>query len=245
MDRFIATVVNTCDLLRAQKRSKNMINLSFDEWNVWFHSHEADKTIEPWQVAPPLLEDLYTMEDALVVGCMLITLLKHADRVKIACLAQLVNVIAPIMTVNGGACWRQSIYYPLAHASHFGRGVALNLDIHSPAYEDREYGQVPYLEAVAVWNQEAASFTILAVNRHTDAVLPIEGEARAFLDYHVVEHITLTHSDLQARNTAECPDAIVPQRNGDARLEHGILHATLPQASWNVIRLRRSQIQVE
>jgi alpha-L-arabinofuranosidase len=81
------------------------------------------------------------MEDALVVGCMLITLLKHADRVKIACLAQLVNVIAPIMTINAGACWRQSIYYPFAHASRFGRGVALNLNIHSPMYDDREYGK--------------------------------------------------------------------------------------------------------
>ena len=243
MDRFIATVVNTCDFVRAQKRSPKTINLSFDEWNVWFHSHEADKKVAPWQIAPPLLEDLYTMEDALVVGCMLITLLKHADRVKIACLAQLVNVIAPIMTVNGGTCWRQSIYYPLAHASRFGRGVALHLHIQSPAYEDREYGQIPYLEAVAVWHPEAASLTILAVNRHTAAALPIAGEARAFADYYVVEHITLTHPDLQARNTAECPDAIVPHRNGNARLEQGILRATLPPASWNVLRLSRSQIQ--
>jgi alpha-N-arabinofuranosidase len=102
---------------------------------------------------------------------MLITLLKHADRVKIACLAQLVNVIAPIMTINGGACWRQSIYYPFAHASRFGRGVALNLNVRSPMYDDREYGQVPYLEAVATWNQEQENIIVFAVNRNTDAAL--------------------------------------------------------------------------
>ena len=239
LDRFISTVASICDSVRAKKRSKKTINLSFDEWNVWFHSRAADKKIAPWQTAPPLLEDIYTMEDALVVGCMLITLLKHADRVKIACLAQLVNVIAPIMTINGGACWRQSIYYPFAHASRFGRGVALNLNVRSPMYDDREYGQVPYLEAVATWNQEQENIIVFAVNRNTDAALFIEGDARVFSGYRVVEHITLTHPDLHARHTAESPNVIAPQRNGDARLEAGVLRASFPQASWNVIRLAK------
>jgi alpha-N-arabinofuranosidase len=239
LDRFISTVASICDSVRAKKRSKKTINLSFDEWNVWFHSRAADKKIAPWQTAPPLLEDIYTMEDALVVGCMLITLLKHADRVKIACLAQLVNVIAPIMTINGGACWRQSIYYPFAHASRFGRGVALNLNVRSPMYDDREYGQVPYLEAVATWNQEQENIVVFAVNRNTDAALFIEGDARVFSGYRVVEHITLTYPDLHARHTAESPNVIAPQRNGDARLEAGVLRASFPQASWNVIRLAK------
>src|ERR687898_151128 len=112
MDAFIKSVIATCDFVKARKRSKKTINLAFDEWNVWFHSLEADKELEPWSVAPPQLEDVYTLEDALAVGCMLITLLKHADRIKIACLAQLVNVIAPIMTENGGPAWRQTIFWP-------------------------------------------------------------------------------------------------------------------------------------
>ena len=89
---------------------------------MWFHSREKDKEVAPWTIAPPLLEDIYTFEDALLVGLMLITLLKHADRVKIACLAQLVNVIAPIMTRQGGGAWRQTIFYPFMHASNYGRG---------------------------------------------------------------------------------------------------------------------------
>jgi alpha-N-arabinofuranosidase len=241
LDGFISRVASICDSVRAKKRSKKTVNLSFDEWNVWFHSRAADKQIAPWQIAPPLLEDIYTMEDALVVGCMLITLLKHADRVKIACLAQLVNVIAPIMTINGGACWRQTIYFPFAHASRFGRGVVLNLNVRSPMYDEREYGQVPYLEAVATWNREQENIVVFAVNRNTDAALFIEGDARVFSGYRVVEHITLTHPDLHARNTAESPNVIAPQRNGDARLEAGILRASLPQASWNVIRLAKPQ----
>ncbi len=115
MDDFIRTVVSVCDYVKAKKRSKKQINLSFDEWNVWFHAskEDADTTENhPWQKAPHLLEDHYTFEDALMVGLMMITLLKHADRVKIACLAQLVNVIAPIMTEENGIAWRQTIFYP-------------------------------------------------------------------------------------------------------------------------------------
>ena len=103
MDRFIKSVAAICDYVKAIKRSNKTVYLAFDEWNVWFHSNENDKKVEKWQVAPPLLEDVYTFEDALVIGCLLITLMKNADRVKLACLAQLVNVIAPIMTKNSGA----------------------------------------------------------------------------------------------------------------------------------------------
>ena len=108
MDDFIRTIIATCDYVKAKKRSKKTMNLSFDEWNVWFHSNAADDDItenHPWQVAPPMLEDIYNFEDALLVGLMLITLMKHADRVKMACLAQLVNVIAPIMTDAAGGAW--------------------------------------------------------------------------------------------------------------------------------------------
>ena len=116
MDTFIRTVIATCDYVKAKKRSKKVMNLSFDEWNVWFHSNAADDDItenHPWQVAPPMLEDIYNFEDSLLVGLMLITLMKHADRVKMACLAQLVNVIAPIMTDAAGGAWKQTIFYPL------------------------------------------------------------------------------------------------------------------------------------
>jgi alpha-N-arabinofuranosidase len=239
MDRFISAVAATCDAVGAKKHSRKRVDLSFDEWNVWYHSNDADRQIEPWSEAPAQLEDVYNFEDALLVGCMLITLLRHADRVKIACLAQLVNVIAPIMTRNGGPAWRQTTFYPFMHASRFGRGQALDLRLQSPAYDDKEFDRVPYLEAVAVQDPEAETVTIFAVNRSLDQVLRIDGDARGFEGYRVVEHILLTNPDLKAENTSESPDHVVPSSGGDTRLEAGRLAANLPPASWNVIRMTK------
>src|SRR5690606_28084911 len=153
----------------------------------------ADRERPPWQIAPPLLEDIYTMEDALLVGAMVITLLRHADRVKMACMAQLVNVIAPIMTQTGGAAWRQTIFYPYMHGSRFGRGVALDVGVESATYHVDTFDAVPYIEAVATWDEANDSITLFAVNRDLDAATPLEGDVRAFPGYRVIEHTTLTH----------------------------------------------------
>src|SRR5918998_2834809 len=129
MDDFIRSVVATCDYVRAKKGLKKQLYLSFDEWNVWYQNPIDRQLMQetPWQVAPPLFEAPYSHEDALVVGLMLITLMRHADRVKIACMAQLVNAIAPISTVTGGGAWRQTTFYPMLHASRYGRGTVLDL----------------------------------------------------------------------------------------------------------------------
>jgi alpha-N-arabinofuranosidase len=237
MDAFIDSVIATCDYVRAKKRSKKKLNLSFDEWNVWFHTRETDKQLEPWSVAPPQLEDAYTFEDALVVGCMLISLLKHADRVKIACLAQLVNVIAPIMTENGGHAWRQTIFYPFLHASSYGRGSALNLLIDSPWYDNEESGVVPFLEAVATVDEGNDQLAIFAVNRNQEEPLLLEADVRSMEGYEVIDHLVLANEDIKARNTAENPDAVTPHSHGKAVMHDGKLQASLPKLSWNVIRL--------
>jgi len=239
MDEFIRTVVATCDYVREKVRSKKQINLSFDEWNVWYHSNEADKKVERWSLAPPQLEDAYTFEDALVVGCMLITLLNHADRVKIGCLAQLVNVIGPILTENLGPAWRQTIFYPYLHASRYGRGRVLQPVISSPCYDAKDYTDVPYLAAAAVAGEEREELTIFAVNRDTEQPLLLEARLAQFAGYQVVEHLVLEHEDLKARNTKEEPDNVVPHNKGEARMEEGFLRALLPKLSWNVIRLKK------
>lgn len=239
MDNFIETVIAICDYARAKKRSKKRLNLAFDEWNVWFHSTEADRELEPWSEAPPQLQDVYTLEDALVVGCMLISLLKHADRVKIACLAQLVNVIAPIMTENGGSAWRQTIFWPFLHASAYGRGTALNLAVESPWYDTNEFGEVPLLEAAATLNEDDGSLTIFAVNRDQEEQLPLEGDVRSFADYEVIQHLVLEHKDPKATNTAKHPNNVTPHKAGNTAVQDGRLTALLPQLSWNVIRLSR------
>ena len=241
MDDFIDTVIGICDYIKAKKRSKKTIDLSFDEWNVWYHSHEATAKVESWMVAPPILEDVYTFEDALVVGCMLISLLKRADRVKIACLAQLVNVIAPIMTRTGGGAWRQTIYYPYLHASLFGRGYALTPVIESPVYDSKEFSDVPYLEAIGIANDEQEELTVFAVNRDLESPLRLECKLGNFEGYQVIQHITLTHADVRATNTEANPNNVVPKSNGDAKLTGELLETALAPLSWNVIRLAKAK----
>ncbi len=237
MEDFIRTVVATCDHVKGRKRSKKTMHLSFDEWNVWYHKGYPDPAVEPWQVAPPLLEDVYTFEDALAVGCMMIALLKHADRVKMACLAQLVNVIAPIMTATGGAAWRQTIFCPFQHASLYGRGEALDLQVRSPEYETRGFGAVPLLEGVATLDEARQEAVVFAVNRSPDEDLVLDVDCRGLGDCRVVEHIVYEHDDLKAVNSVDQPNRVVPHNGGDARVDGGRLVARLPRCSWNVVRV--------
>lgn len=242
MDEFIRTVIATCDYVKAKKRGKKNINLSFDEWNVWFHSNSADEDItwnHPWQVAPPMLEDIYTLEDALLVGLMLITLLKHADRVKMACLAQLVNVIAPIMTdAGGGGAWKQTIFYPFMYTSKYGRGVALLPVINVPKHDTATHENVTDVESVAVYNEENEEVTIFAVNRNLADDIELETDVRNFEEYHVVEHIVLKGDDFKMVNGYGA-ERVKPIETNHSTLDEGILKSLLHKASWNMIRMAK------
>lgn len=239
MDRFIRTVISTCDYVKAKKRAKKDINLSFDEWNVWFHSNEADDDImknHPWQKAPTLLEDVYTFEDALMVGLLLITLIKHSDRVKMACLAQLVNVIAPIMTETNGVAWQQTIFYPFMHASRYGRGIALQPVLNSTKHDTKEFTDVNDVESVAVYNESAEEVTIFAVNRDLNDSVAFECDVRSFEGYRLIEHIVLESDDLSAVNSP-VHQKVAPKQSTGTVLNNGVISARLNKASWNVIRL--------
>ena len=240
MDDFIRSVVSICDAVKGRKHSKKQINLSFDEWNVWYHSSEQDKEIwkrEKWNRALPLLEDIYNFEDALLVGSMLITLLRNADRVKVACLAQLVNVIAPIMTRNGGGCWAQTIYYPFMHASRYGRGTALRAIVDSPKYDCKEYQDVPILDAMATLSDDG-KVTLFCVNRDLQEDCILDVDLRAFGQLQMTEHIVLHHDDVHAVNTEENPDNVVPSTIPVTKVEDGKAQIKLQPLSWNVIRFQ-------
>ena len=170
LDAYIGAIASTIEFVRASKRSRKKVTISFDEWNVWYHSNAQDREIlggnKGWPHAPRLLEDIYNFEDVLQVGCILNTFIRRSDVVKIACIAQLVNVIAPIMTEPKGAAWRQTIYYPYYFASVFGRGVALQLAVKSPGYDADVADNVPYLDISGVHDEAAGTLTFFAVNRH-------------------------------------------------------------------------------
>ncbi|TAH72742.1 MAG: alpha-N-arabinofuranosidase [Anaerolineaceae bacterium] len=238
MEQFIKTVISTCDYVKAKKRSKKELMLSFDEWNVWYHSNEADNQIKerkPWSVAPPLLEDIYNFEDALLVGLMLITMIKHADRVKMACLAQLVNVIAPIMTDEKGGAWRQTIFYPFLHASIYGRGIALEPVIKTTKHDTSKHTDVSDVEAVAVYNPENEEVTIFAVNRNVEHDVNFTSDIRGFEDYKMLEYIVMESNDMKAVNTLNS-QKVKPESKTEYTFDDGIFTTVMKKCSWNVIR---------
>ena len=237
-DEFIRTVVSICDAVKGKKRSKKTIHLSFDEWNVWYHSNQQDREVwkrDRWGRALPLLEDVYNFEDALLCGSILITFLRNADRVKIACLAQLVNVIAPIMTRNGGGCWAQTTYWPLLHASKYGRGTALRAIVDSPVYDCRDFEAVPTIDATASLGDDG-SVTVFCVNRDLQEDFKLEIDLRAFGKLRLEEHILLHHDDVKAVNTEENPDNVSPAAGPGGEMDSGRAAIRVPALSWNVIR---------
>lgn len=238
MDSFIADVIPAIDASRARLHSKHEVDISFDEWNVWYSDSEPSRTptgIGNWPVAPHLLEDSYSVADAVVVGDLMITLLKHADRVKAASLAQLVNVIAPIMVPENGEAFRQTTFFPFARTAALAKnGTVLRPRLTSPTTSTPTYGDVPALDAVAV-RCEDGTLALFAVNRSLDT--PIDWQAVCPGCTTISESQTLTDDDLNAKNTADQPDRVGLKANDSADLSNGTLSITLPPASWTVIHL--------
>lgn len=235
LDDFIKTVASICDAVKGTKHSKKTVNLSLDEWNVWYHSNNQDQQLyknEPWGTALHLLEDVYNFEDALLVGLMLITMLRNADRVKIGCLAQLVNVIAPIMTREMGGAWAQTIFYPMMDASMYGRGKSLLPKIVCDKHDTKHFNDVPTMDAAATMDDEG-NVTIFAVNRDLTEPMTLDLDMRSFGDMKMAMHTVLHHDDMKAENTEAHPDTVKPITVPCAKAGEPIV---LPAASWNVIR---------
>ncbi len=231
MDRFIKTTANICDEIKAEKNSQKTINLSFDEWNVWYRTKDEEKTAERWQIAPHLLEEKFNFEDAILVGTMLMSLQNNCDRVKIACLAQLVNVIAPIMTENGGDAWVQTIFYPFMYASLYGRGTTLSSNIECKAYKTTKGEEIPYLYSSVIDND--GELVLFVANRSLDESIELDLVANGFDNLTPVEHIELYNSDLKATNSRATENVFpqsVPLSNSGK--------IALKKHSWNMIRFK-------
>ena len=233
LEDFIYSVICVCDYVKAKKHSKKKINLSFDEWNVWYHSNNTP--YEPWSQAPSILEDIYNFEDALLIGSILITFLRHCDRIKMACLAQLVNVIAPIFTVTGGGVFKQTIFYPFEHVSNFGRGVALNPIIDCPKYDCKQYTDVPYLESIATYDEENEELVVFCVNKSQDESAVINVNLLDFDGYRPKEFISMDGYDKNDVNSIENP-FVKPHTNALPTVDGSVATIEVKPFSWNVIR---------
>ncbi len=237
LDNQIESIIAACDYVRAKKKQKKRIHLSVDEWNVVYRPHGKNPD-EQWTKAPHQIEDVYSLEDALLVGSLLLSLIRHADRVKIACLAQLVNVIAPIMTSDRSA-WKQTIFYPFAQASRYGRGTVLHTAVDAPRYPTKKFGDVPVLDCAVVDNEAEGLLTIFAVNRDLEEGLEVGCDLRQYRGYRLAEHLVLNHENVKAVNTEERPNEVRPHASDGTVFEDGQLTARLEKHSWNVIVLQR------
>lgn len=241
LDEFINTIASICDDVKKAKNSDKTIYLSFDEWNCWYHTVAQDDERmknDPWGLAPHLLEDDYTFEDAVVNGLALIKFINHSDRVKIACLAQLVNVIAPIRTEKEGPAWKQTIYYPYEHASKYGRGTALRAQIITDTHSTGKHGEVTDVEAAVVLSKDEDLLTVFAVNRNVNEDIELEVELNGFEGFTAASWQALESDDMLLTNDAG-NERVKPVDKTEIVFGNRVLKAALKSSSWNVIVLRK------
>ena len=205
IDQQIEAVNACCQYVQARRKSSRRAFLCFDEWNVWYRTRGAGDIAGGGRFAPPLLEERYNLEDALVVGAFLMSFIRHADCVKIANLAQLVNVIGPVLT-DGDALLKQSIFYAFKLFSDRKGGTALSAHIDGPRYES-EYGEVPYLDTAATFNEN--TLNLFAMNRHTSDPLPLVVELGAMEIAHVDTSEIVCAPSLDGENTFDAPNTVV------------------------------------
>jgi alpha-L-arabinofuranosidase len=242
MDHFIDSVVATADSVGARLRSRKRINVSFDEWNVWYQTHFHAAPDPQWSVAPRVIEDRYSVADAVVVGGLLIALLRHSDRVTVACQAQLVNVIAPIRTEPGGPAWRQTIFHPFAATARLAVGEVLQVQQRGPVYPTARFGEVPVLDSVATHDPDSGDLALFVVNRHREEPLTVSVDLRAFGPaLRPAEAWVLTDGDLGATNTMADPDRVTLTGLTDVSLRDGRLEVVLPRVSWAALRLSTAE----
>ena len=236
MEKQIAETVAVCDLVRGHKRSPKKLWLSFDEWNVWYRTTSGDAVDGHKTEAPHLLEEVYNLEDALLVGGLVNSLLRNADRVKIACLAQLVNVIAPI-TTNADGLLRQTIYYPYSWALQFARGAVLNLLVESPTYEVRGMDDVPYLDVAGTVDSGDGKISIFVLNRDLSKTHQVELVWEDKSPSAALSSWLLTGDDLKASNSFAAPQRVSPQPSVKPSLAGARARFEVPAHSYMVMQL--------
>jgi alpha-N-arabinofuranosidase len=244
MERQILEIGAVCDYVQGLMKSPKRLWLSFDEWNVWYRARSGNAVNGQRQYAPSLLEEPYNLEDALLVGGFVNALLRQADRTRVACLAQIVNVIAPLTTSPTGLL-RQTIYYPYAWSLKYAHGRVLDLQVQSETYAIRagnlqadfaRNDSVPFVDVVITHDRERNEAAVFMLNRDLD------GERELVLDWQdpvptrVLACETLTGPDLKARNTFDAPNRVTPEPLDAPRAGRSMTFR-LPKASYTVAHL--------
>ena len=237
MNRFISGVIQAADDIAAEKGSDKTINLSFDEWNVWYQKRFPGVHTLEWEQARKLIEDEFTVEDAVVVGSLLMTLLNNSDRIDVACQAQLANVIGPIRTEPGVPAWRQTIFYPFALTARYAQGVVVRPRISCPSHDTPLMSDVPLLDAMVTVCEETQRVSLFLLNRSVDTEIPLTVELGGIGPLRVDITARMGGKDLLATNSAEHPLRVIPEAFSVDLSSDGLLTVSLPPASWSLVSL--------
>ncbi|MBR4748534.1 MAG: alpha-N-arabinofuranosidase [Abditibacteriota bacterium] len=238
LEDYIKKVAGIIEYIRHAKRTDKKVYISVDEWNVWYHGDRLPH--EDWSEAPHIVEDNYVFVDALAFASIFMTILRNCDNVKAACMAQLVNVIAPIMTENaeeGGRCWVQPTYWPFLHICKWGRGTVLDMRIEGDTYDTGGRKGIGCLDSLAVISRDKKELTIFAVNRSLDSDMDFKCDLSSFGAVRMIEQLVLNSDDLNAENTPDEPDLVKPRPGTGCLIDDGHLTGILEKHSWNVIRI--------
>lgn len=236
MDRFIQGVIQRADKVASEKNSDKKIMISFDEWNVWYQERFPGVDKLEFAEAPRIIEDDYTVEDAVVVGSLLMTLLKNSDRIDMACQAQLANVIGPIRTEADQAAWRQTTFFPFALTSKYGRGEVIELDIESTTKDAKLYEGLPMVDAVAT--RQGDELSVFLLNRELDETTDLRIDLGDIEISNFIEGFLIGGSNLDTKNTRENPDAFSPATISPEKLDGESLFVSLPKVSWTLLRFK-------
>lgn len=229
-DRQIRQLIAVCDYVQAVKRSDKVMYLSFDEWNV--HRH-PETEYEPWKTGSAIDWCHFDMADTLLFGGMLLAILRHADRVKIACQSLLVNTIPLILTEKGGKAWANPTYYVLRQAALHGRGILCQGVMECDVYDSQVYTGVPEIDYVVIQNEN--DLTVFALNRG-DGESELEIQVSGYQLVSVIEHEEIC-APLDAKNTKEQPETVIPVKCSRTQIEAEKVKSVLQPYSWNMIRL--------
>jgi alpha-N-arabinofuranosidase len=231
MDEQIRQVAAIADRVGRRKGVSRRLGISFDEWNVWYMGrHRSQEPVLEWRQAPRLCEDEYTNTDAVVVGSLLITLLRHGDRVAIACQAQLVNTIAPIHTEPNEPARRRAVFHPFALTSRFAKGAVLHTLAVGPSVHTATHGEVPVYDGVVTSDNATGALTVFSVNRSTAHSIQAVIDLSPLPHVRVVDHLLIDGSKM---TTGVARQASWQHAENDVTL-------LLPPASWSMLRLVRT-----
>lgn len=233
MDDFIKTIKATIKYAKALRRSKKDVKISFDEWNIWYIK---ETKLGNWQKAPHLIEDNYSLKDALVFAGLINSLLNNVDVVEIASLAQLVNVIAPILTKKNGEAIRQTTFFPFKNAANNTvNGQVLTPIVTGPKFNSK-YGEANYISSAIINNEDKNEVVIFLIN-YGDNNMSVELEIRSFNNLRAIHHEILTSNDIENKNTFDNSNLVEPKEIALPKVENNFVKLNLKPHAYHMLVL--------